>query len=415
MDFKIYNPSGDQKIKILYKNEIESDICNIIFFYKIPVVLEKETLGIGEFILRLIQKGSKKENFCDANKISIFLEENAIFLEMSRKNEFINISMCFLKDKFYKAMEIFFSMMNSPKFDEKEIEKVKLEMKNDLLQEDEDIHIIANKDFLKNLYGEQNSKSFNILGTEDSLNKIDFNIIQNFHKKYFINDKYFTKNPLTISIIGNLDNIDEKLNIIYKKFTENLENIDYDDKNDNLFNINNFVIEKETKFTQGFIQMGFITYDIFDENYKKIKFLNNYVGSGMSSLLFDKIREDLGLCYEIHSFYSNYKEKNYWAISLGLDKKNIDFATEEIKKVIKNFCKKGIDKRTFDILKERAFVYEIFKKEQKQNRCFSLGFNEILNLDNDWYNDFLNDISLSEINRNIPEIFDQKFLVLKFK
>ena len=70
---------------------------------------------------------------------------------------------------------------------------------------------------------------------------------------------------------------------------------------------------------------------------------------------------------------------------------------------------------SFDILKERAFVYEIFKKEQKQNRCFSLGFNEILNLDNDWYNDFLNDISLSEINRNIPEIFDQKFLVLKFK
>lgn len=415
MNFKVYNPFNDGKIKIFYKEELESDICNINFFYKIPIILEKNNLGVGDFILRLLQKGSNDTNFSDSKKISIFLEENAIFLEMSRKNEFINVSLCFLKDKFYKAMEIFFSIMNFPRFNEDEIEKIRLEMKNDLLSEEEDIHVISNRDFLKNLYGDQNSKSFNIYGTEDSLNKINRNILQNFHKKYFINEKYFIKNPLIISIIGNFENIEEKTEFIYKKFNENLINIDYEYEMENNFSPNISTIEKETKFTQGFVIMGFITYDIFDDNYKKIKFLNNYIGSGMSSLLFDRIREELGLCYEIHSFYSVYKNENYWGISLGLDKKNIEFALIEIKKVMKSFCERGIDKESFNILKEKAFIYEIFKKELKQNRCFNLGFNAMLNLDNDWYVNFLNSISLSDINESITKIFDKNFLVLKFK
>ena len=46
---------------------------------------------------------------------------------------------------------------------------------------------------------------------------------------------------------------------------------------------------------------------------------NNLLGGGLSSRLFKEVREERGLCYEIHSFHWSYSDTGIFGISAGTD------------------------------------------------------------------------------------------------
>jgi predicted Zn-dependent peptidase len=418
-----YIGNENKKIKIVYKKEVDTDLCVINFFYKIPMILEKNNVGIGYFISKMLLKGSKINNL-DATNFALELEKNAIFLDCSRTTEYINFTLTFLKENFKKAIDLFFSAMNYPSFDENEINKLKLEFKNALKSKSERISKVCYDEFLKHLFGKNNPKSWDYLGDEKSIENFNLEKIQDFHENFFINQIYFKENIPLISIIGNFNN--EKIyelnnenfiEYIYTKFFENIKEknikLDYSFEEININNQKKHELKKD--FQQAYIIMGSFAPSILDKNWNKLKLLNNFIGGGMSSLLFDKIREELGLVYEIGSFFSSYSTQNFWAVRLGLDKKNIDFAIAEIKKEIKNFCKNKLSQKDLDILKEKTKRFEIFKKQRKADRCFFIGLYEFLGLEYDYsekYLEAVEKINLTEINLSIENLFNADEFVI---
>jgi predicted Zn-dependent peptidase len=314
--------------------------------------------------------------------------------------------------------------MNYPSFDENEINKLKLEFKNALKSKSERISKVCYDEFLKHLFGKNNPKSWDYLGDEKSIENFNLEKIQDFHENFFINQIYFKENIPLISIIGNFNN--EKIyelnnenfiEYIYTKFFENIKEknikLDYSFEEININNQKKHELKKD--FQQAYIIMGSFAPSILDKNWNKLKLLNNFIGGGMSSLLFDKIREELGLVYEIGSFFSSYSTQNFWAVRLGLDKKNIDFAIAEIKKEIKNFCKNKLSQKDLDILKEKTKRFEIFKKQRKADRCFFIGLYEFLGLEYDYsekYLEAVEKINLTEINLSIENLFNADEFVI---
>jgi len=58
--------------------------------------------------------------------------------------------------------------------------------------------------------------------------------------------------------------------------------------------------------------------------------LNTILGSGMSSLLFQKVREELGLAYSVYTHYSSYVDTGLFSVYAGVSPENLDIAYEAI-------------------------------------------------------------------------------------
>ncbi|MCA0320575.1 MAG: insulinase family protein [Proteobacteria bacterium] len=71
---------------------------------------------------------------------------------------------------------------------------------------------------------------------------------------------------------------------------------------------------EQTNLVFGYEGMSYRDPDIY-----AVGVFNNLLGGGLSSRLFQDVREDKGLCYEIHSFHWSYGDTGIFGISAGTD------------------------------------------------------------------------------------------------
>lgn len=70
--------------------------------------------------------------------------------------------------------------------------------------------------------------------------------------------------------------------------------------------------------------------------------LTTVLGGGMSSRLFQKIREELGLCYAISSFHSTYRSGGVFGVYVGTQPSTADQALEAINTELATISREGI-------------------------------------------------------------------------
>ena len=78
------------------------------------------------------------------------------------------------------------------------------------------------------------------------------------------------------------------------------------------------------------------TYDLFDKKNASISVLSGVLGGGMSSRLFVKLREELGVCYYVRAYNDAYTDHGFLQISAGVDNKRINEVVEVVLRECKN-------------------------------------------------------------------------------
>ena len=91
---------------------------------------------------------------------------------------------------------------------------------------------------------------------------------------------------------------------------------------------------KETDQTH--FVLGVRSYDFFDKNNAVLSVLGGVLGGGMSSRLFQKLREEMGVGYYVRAYNDAYTDHGFFQISAGVDNKRI---TEVVEAVLQE-CKK---------------------------------------------------------------------------
>ncbi|KKP88282.1 MAG: Peptidase, M16 family [Candidatus Nomurabacteria bacterium GW2011_GWC2_35_8] len=91
---------------------------------------------------------------------------------------------------------------------------------------------------------------------------------------------------------------------------------------------------KETDQTH--FVLGFRTYDLFDKKNPILTVLGGVLGGGMSSRLFVKLREEMGVGYYVRAYNDSYTDHGFLQISAGVDNKRID----EVLKAVLEECRK---------------------------------------------------------------------------
>ena len=193
--------------------------------------------------------------------------------------------------------------------------------------------------------------AYPILGTEKSILSLKRESIM----EYFY--KYYSPREIVISLSGNIDTKEtlKKLNYCFGNFNNKVKENNNCITSNNNYQFTNKIknIKKDTE--QLNLCIGFNGVSTDSDYMESMLVMNNIFGGSMSSRLFQKIREDLGLAYSIYSYPSAYKNTGIFTIYAGLNPSHminvIRYIEEEIKYIKKNLISKDQLKKSKDQLK----------------------------------------------------------------
>jgi predicted Zn-dependent peptidase len=269
--------------------------------------------GIVHFVEHMLFKGTVKRK---AFHILSRLEDVGGELNAYTTKEETAVHASFLKDDYERAIELISDVTFNSLFPEKEIEKEKdvvIEEINSYL--DNPAELIFD-DFEEMIFHDQ-PIGRNILGTEKS--------IKSFSKEKlsrFVRENYNTGQMVFCSV-GNIS--DEKILKLFKTYFSKLITPGRNDREIRKWNYEPSIITKKKDTYQNHCVIGNIAYDFKDARRMRMFLLNNIIGGqGMNSRLNLSLREKNGLAYNVESSYNPYFDTGIFLIYFGTDSQNLD-------------------------------------------------------------------------------------------
>ena len=96
------------------------------------------------------------------------------------------------------------------------------------------------------------------------------------------------------------------------------------------------VLVKYKKTDQSHFVLAFRSFDLFSKKNAALSVLGGVLGGGMSSRLFQKLREEMGVGYYVRAYEDAYTDHGFFQISAGVDNKRVG----EVLQAVLNECKK---------------------------------------------------------------------------
>jgi predicted Zn-dependent peptidase len=282
--------------------------------------------GIAHFIEHMLFKGTKKRK---AYHILSRLEDVGGELNAYTTKEETAIHASFLKEDFERAIELISDIAFNSVFPEKEIEKEKdvvIEEINSYLDNPSELIF---DDFEELIFSDQ-PIGRNILGTPES--------VKSFSKKKindFISRNYNTQQMVFCSV-GNIS--DEKILKLFKTYFADIVTEKSVRRNEVSWLYKPVSMIKQMDTYQNHCIMGNLAYNLKDKRRMGMFLLNNILGGqGLNSRLNLSLREKNGFAYNVESSYSPYCDTGIFSIYFGTDSqylnKSISIAMTELKRL----------------------------------------------------------------------------------
>lgn len=284
--------------------------ASIVFFFTVGSRYEENTVaGISHFIEHMLFKGTRR--YPTARLISEAIEGVGGIFNASTGKELTSYTARVPAEHLSIVMDVMADMIRQPLFDPIEIEKERGVILEELSSTRDDPQEWVN------LLIDQTMWPGLPLGRDDA--GFEQTVAQ-LSRQQMLNylDEYYRPNSLVVSIAGNID----QAQII--DLTESLFG-DWEPRQHTSWTPSLpppdappvAVIQKETE--QANICLGTLGVAHTSPDYYPLVLMNALLGDGMSSRLFQSIREERGLAYDIGSYYNTYFETGNLVVSAGVD------------------------------------------------------------------------------------------------
>ena len=319
----------------------------------------EENSGISHFLEHMFFKGTKKRS---AKKIAEDIESLGGYLNAFTSKEHT----CFygrgLTDHVEKTFEVLADMVQNSIFDPKEIEKESAVVIDELYDiEDSPDELIFDK-FESNIF-HGNSLGMPIIGTEKNL--------RSFKQKdlfKYVNENY-TRDRFYIVASGNIEHKD-LIKFAKKYISKNLKAVNYKKRELVVTPTNDLYVSKKTQ--QVHYILGKSTYGHKEKSRVKVSVLSHILGEGSSSRLFQKVREENGIAYQINSFLNSFFDISTFGIYLSTNDKSVNKAQDLIYEEIKKIKQKKVGDTELERAKEYLIGSMMMSLESTTNRMLRI-------------------------------------------
>ncbi|HCX45349.1 TPA: hypothetical protein DGT35_01980 [Patescibacteria group bacterium] len=274
-------------------------------------------------------------------------------------------------EKLTKAVDIIADLYSNPVLNEEEIEKEKGVVIEELNMYEDLPPRKAPELFEELLYGDQPA-GWPIVGLKE--------VISNLTKKDLLKyrQEHYVAKATAIIVVGAFDQ--KKL---MKQLKEAFANIPSTKK------FGKVKTKESQKAPQLSIQYKksdqthlVIGCRAFPENDKRrfaLRVMNDILGGGMSSRLFQRVREQLGAAYYVRSGASLYTDHGYWAAGAGIDHKKIDAVLQAILEEAQRLTKEPVPKNELQRAKDHLSGGMVLGLESSDDLAIFYGMQEIAN------------------------------------
>lgn len=320
--------------------------------------------GISHFIEHIVFKGSKKRS---GFEIAESMDEIGAQVNAYTTKQYTFFYVKALDYQLLKAADILFDMITAPGLDSRDIETEKGVIIEEIAMCDDDPDDVCYELNEAGIFS-QSTMAYEILGSRKTVSSFTAEDIREY-----MAEKY-TPSRMVIGVSGSFEREE-----ILSKAEEYFGKLPVSEAAEDFYTLpfNRGIYLKNMPTEQNHIIMCFPGVAVDSEDLYPLHIATFVLGSGTSSMLNRRIREELGLVYSVEAWLGTYVGGGYSAVSMSLGDRGEERAIREAVKIIADFPQK-ITQRQVDIAKEKVIAGLIMAGENPQSRFSSNGRTQLL-------------------------------------
>ena len=359
---------------------------------------DEEISGVSHFIEHMLFKGTRNRTSKQiaseidnlGGQINAFTSKECTCYYVKLLDSHIDIGIDVLSD-----------MILNSKFNEDDLDKERSVIIEELKMYEDSPEDLAYDLLTENIY-KNDPLGMNIIGTEESLNRLNREKLLDYFNKYYV------PNNSVIAISGNF-NFDEIINKIEEKFKVwKKRDVNVDIKK---AEFKSCFLTKNKDIEQVNLAMSLEAVPIeSDKEVYALAVINTVFGGSISSRLFQKIIEEKGLVYSIYSSQSLYRKCGELGIFASMSNEHLKEVYESIIEEIKIIKKYYLTDQEIKESKEQLKGSYILGLESTSSRMMSIGRALLLNNKVESTDDILK--SIDNVDRETVKIVIDKIFNL---
>ena len=398
----------DNGIRVVYEQLPDFNSVSVGIWVKTGSVCETEQEnGISHYIEHMMFKGTPNRT---AKDIAVDMDKIGGQINAFTSKECTCYHARVVPDKFDVAAEVLSDLFSNSLFDETEMAKEKGVVLEEIAMVNDNVEELAHEK-INELFFTGSKLSQPILGTEEN--------IMNFTQRNLFDyvEKHYYPGNVIVAVAGKFDE-QQMLESVERHlggYTRGAKKEETRYGNGHQPMRRTLFIEKDVEQTHLCISFPGVSYDN-DERFA-LAIMNNVLGGGMSSRLFQKIREEMGLAYAVYSYPSSYSYDGMFTLYGGTTAANADIVTRLMFEEIDMLKKEMISNDEFVMGKDQLLGNYVLSLESTNAKMSALG--KTLLLQSEEYDEArtiekIKAVTNERVSKLIEEIFDYECMSAVF-
>lgn len=253
------------------------------------------------------------------------------------------------KINFVGGIEILADMIKNPLFSKKEVEKEK-----GVIIEEIKMYEDVPREKLRRMYNkslfEDNELGRDIAGTIESVNNINREDLLSFSQEHY------RTNKMLVILSGSFEE-----EIAYSTIEKNFTNFKKGEPANIITpkrrNLQGDIELIDQKSEQTHVMLGGFSYNRGFEGKYALKVGNAILSYGLGSMLFQKLREELGVAYYVFASTSEFSDIGKYAVNMGVNKEKVEESVSAVLECLKDLKTGNFDNRDFERAKNYLLGY----------------------------------------------------------
>ncbi|MGI6154148.1 MAG: M16 family metallopeptidase [Christensenellaceae bacterium] len=354
--------------------------------------------GISHFIEHMLFKGTEKRS---AKQIAIDVDSIGGQVNAFTSKECTCYYIKSIDEKMEDAIEILTDFFCNAVLDEEEMEKEKGVVLEEIAMNNDTPEDVAS-DLVAKVFFDTCSLEKTILGPPENICSFSRGDLKSYMKRYY------TAENIVVAVAGNFE--EERLTDCLNKYLSNVNTAALhvpEFAKCNTFSTKKNFATVQKDIEQVHIWLAMPGVNIGEKRKYALNIFNNILGGSMSSRLFQKIREEMGLVYTVFSHPVMYRDTGMLGVYAGTTYKNAQTVTELVIQELSALKKSGATKEEFVQSKAQLKGSLVLALESTSAKMNSLG--KSMTLTGRVYTDdeilqFLEDVTYEDMQSIIDEI-----------
>lgn len=327
----------DNGLRVVIEEMRDVRSVSVGIWVKVGTRNEKpECNGLSHFIEHMLFKGTQSRGVAE-----IAQEMDSLGGQMgaSTGREFTCYYARVLDEHLPQAMDILSDILYNSVFSQEEVEREKRVIMEEIKMYEDSPDELIHDLFAYNVWS-NHPLGQSILGTREVIDSLSSQKVVEFWQNYY------TAKEIVIAIAGNVK-IEEAIQLV-KRFFGKPDKTTQPRFDSGSPGITSGITVHTRELEQVHLCLGSLGLTATDEDRFALRLLSTIVGGGMSSRLFQEIREKRALSYDVHSYVTAYEYAGLFVVYVGTSAQHYQ---EVIKVILEEFGKLKVEKVDMDELR----------------------------------------------------------------